>query len=211
MFGAARKLRVTKRLGLLAAAAAVMLSAACATANAAGDTDDSLSPPSTAYAISSTGSVTFSFTIDGISVTVTCTSMKLTAKTRASGLTADVTSNPVLSGCTANIGGTLTVTASGTWTLTVLDNASEGATEPNTGDQVRFNIPAGGLTFVFSAFASCKVSVGASLTSTSFNDQNTITFNNAPVNVTGSGCTVASPAHFTGTFTTGTNVGDYIT
>lgn len=212
MFGATRKLHVTRRLSLIVGAAAVVISAATATAMAAGDTDDSLKPASTTFTVSNSTSIKLAGTINGIGITVTCTSVSMTAKTRASGLTADVTTNPSFTGCTDNLFGRDTVTTSGTWSLTLVDNAAEGTTEPNTGDQLTINIPAGGAKFTSSSFSSCTITAGASTpTSSSFNDQNSATFTNANVNVSGSGCTASSPAHLSGTFKSNINVGDLTT
>lgn len=191
---------------------AVVTSLATATAIAAGDTDDSLSPASTSFTVSNSTNITITGAINGFPITVTCTSVTMTAKTRTSGLTADVTSGPKFTGCTDNLGGTDTVTVSGTWTLTLIDSTSETQTEPNSGDQLAINIPAGGAKFVSSHFSSCTITTGASSpTSSSFNDKNTATFSNANVNVSGSGCTASSPAHLSGTFVSNINVGDLTT
>jgi hypothetical protein len=186
---------------------------------AASDTDDSLAPASTSFNVSNSGNVTFSGgTINGFPVTVTCTNVTLTAKTRASGLTADVTTNPNFNGsCTDNaLGGTNsdTVTSSGTWTLTLVDNTSEPSTDPNpetapnSGDKLTINIPANGVTFTSSAFSSCHVITGASTPTGSYDDQTTATFNNAAVNISGSGCTTSATTNLSGTFKTNTNIGD---
>ena len=196
-------------------AAVAMVALAAGSAMAAGDTDDSLSPASTTFTITNSGNIKFTGAINGISVTVTCTSVKLTAKTRASGLIADVTSSPpvTFSGCTDSFFGTDTVTTSGTWTLTEIDAANDDtSTEPtpagSSGDQLAINIPQGGATFKSSALSGCTVTANASNpTSSSFNDQNSATFTSAPISVTGSGCS-ASQTKLSGKFVSNINVGD---
>lgn len=198
-----------RRLTLVAGAAAAVVGMTAGVAIAAGDTDDSLSPASTSFTATNSGNLILKDKINNVSVTVTCTGSKLTAKTRASGLTADVTINPTFTGCKDNFGGTDTVTTSGKWSLTLVDNAKETAAEPNTGDQLTLNIPAGGAKFTSSLLPHCTVTVGASRPKTSsYNDKTTAVFTNASVNVSGSGCTASSPSQFSGTYKTSRNIGD---
>jgi hypothetical protein len=188
----------------------VATSIATATAVAASDTDDSLKPANTSFTFSG-GNIVLSTTINGLFFKFICT-VGMTVKTRASGLAADVTNGPAFTHCADNFFGTDTVTTSGTWTLTLLDDASETQAEPNSGDQLAINIPAGGAKFTSSALPGCTVTTGASSpASSSFNDQSSATFSNANVNVTGNGCTVSTPAHLSGTFTSNINVGDLTT
>lgn len=200
-------LGIPRKSVLVLGAAAAVVALTAATALAAGDSDDSLSPANTSFTVSNSGNVKFAGTINGINVTVTCTSVTLGAKTRASGLTADVTSDPAFSGCTDTFGGTDTVTSSGTWTLKEVDAASDAhGTEPNT-DQLTINVPQGGATFASTVLPGCTITANASSPTGSFNDTNTATFSGASISVTGSGCTATS-TKLTGTFVTSINVGD---
>jgi len=213
-------LRIPRKSILVLGAAAAVVALTTTTALAAGDTDDSLSPASTSFTVSNSGNITFAGTLDGFSFTVTCTDVTMTAKTRASGLTASVTSNPdfhnAAKDCTDNHGGTDTVTSAGTWSLTEVDAASDAhSTEPqSTGDQLTINIPNNGATFVSSFVPGCTVTAQSSTpTSSSFNDMNSATYSSATVNVTVSGffCTTSPTATLSGTFTSSTNIGDLTT
>lgn len=205
-------LATPRRFALVLGAVAAVVAMTAATALAASDSDDSLSPASTSFTVSNSGNITFKGTIDGLNVTVTCTSVTLTAKTRASGLTADVTSNPVFSGCTDTFGGTDTVTSSGTWTLTLVDSSSETQTEPNTGDQLTINVPNNGAKFTSTALSGCTITAGSSTPTGTFNDKTTATYSSAVINVTASGfCTSSSTSKLSGTFVSNKNIGDLTT
>jgi hypothetical protein len=185
-----------------------------AAALAASDTDDSLSPANTSFTVSNSGNITFTGTIDGLGVTVTCTNVTLTAKTRASGLTADVTSSPPVdfhSSCTDSFGGHDTVTTSGTWTLTLVDSPTESQREPNSGDQLTINVPSGGATFTSSALPGCTITAGASTPTGPYNDKTTATYTNAAMNVTASGCTTSPTTSLSGTFVSNKKIGDLTT
>ncbi len=205
-------LRIITKIALVTAGAAA--TTVLATAPALADAGDTLTPSGTSFTVTNSGSITFKGTINGFSLTVTCTGAKLTAKTppaSSPSLTASVTSSPpvTFSGCTDNFFGTDTVTTSGTWSLTNTD-AGDPATEPqSSGDQLTLNIPNGGAKFTSSAFPSCTVTANASTpTSSTFNDSTTATFSSANVNVTGSGCTASSPAKLSGTFKSSISVSD---
>ena len=203
-------LGIPRKPVLVLGAAAAVVAMTAATALAAGDTDDSLSPANTSFTVSNSGNITFAGTINGLAITVTCTGVTMTAKTPASGLTASVTSNPVYSGCRDTFGGTDTVTSHGTYSLTLKDAASDStATEPNSGDQLTINIPNGGATFTSNILPGCTITAQASTpTSSSFNDKNSATYTKAPVNVTASGCTASSTTSLSGIFVSNINVGD---
>lgn len=210
-------LRATRKLALIVGTVATVVSLGAATALAA-DTGDSLSPTNTSFNVANSGNITFTgIKVFGSPVTTTCTDVTLTGKTRASGLTADVTTNPNFDNagmdCTDSLGGTDTVTSSGTWTLTLVDAASDEAqTEPNAGDQLTINVPASGITFKSSFLSGCTITAKASTpTSSSFNDSNSATFTNASIGINlGAGCfgVTGTTASMSGTFTTSTNIGD---
>lgn len=201
-------LRTTRRVAftLTAALSIVVLGAAAALA----DAGDNLSPANTSFTVANSGNVTIKGSIDGLPATVTCTSVTLSAKTPASGLTASVTSSPpaTFSGCTDSLGGRDTVTTSGTWSLTEADNAGEGGTEPNSGDQLTINIPAGGAKFSSTFLPSCTITVGASTPTGSYDDSVTSVFASANLNVSGSGCAAGTPSKFSGTFKNSISIHD---
>lgn len=194
--------------GILAGATIMALSA---TALAAGDTNDNINPPSTAFVATNSGNVTFKGTIFGLPVTVTCTSSRISGTTPASGLSISVAA-PTFSSCRDNLGGTDTVTTSGTWGMTFLDVAGDdGATEPNTGDQLQLSIPQGGAKFKSSAFSSCTITVapnGPASVKAGYNDTNTGTFTAQSVPTSGSGCSTSATATFNGTYVTNVTITD---
>ena len=116
-------------------------------------------PASTSFTATNSGNVSKG-KINGLPVMVTCTGSKLNAKTRASGLTANLTSTPTFTGCKDNFGGTDTITTSGTWSMTLIDNAGATASEPNAGDRLTFNIPAGGAKFMSSLLRAAPLRPG---------------------------------------------------
>jgi hypothetical protein len=200
-------IRTAKKLAVAAAVATALAGLATTTALAAADSDDSLSPASTSFTASNSGSVTFSVSILGTNVVVTCTSSLLTAKTPTSGLTLTLASPPAFSGCTDNHGGTETVTTSGTWKLVFVDAPNdESQAEPNSGGSLSLSTPAGGAKVTSSLLPSCPVTAAASTVTAAYNDTNTATFTNQKIS--GSACGISATANFSGKYLTSTNVTD---
>jgi hypothetical protein len=218
--------RTTRKLAIVLTSAAALVALASPAAFAA-DTGDGLTPAATSFTVANNGNVTLSGNVTvgfiTVKVVVTCTSVTLTAKTPPASppsLTAPVTSNqPVtFTGCTDNQGGRDTVTTSGSWSLTLIDNPTEvdPVTEPNTGDQLTINIPAGGAKFSSSALSGCTITANASSPKTSsFNDgsgsggsSTSGTFSGASVSVTGSGSCSASATSLSGIFQSATAIHD---
>lgn len=200
-------IRTAKKLAVAAAAATALAGLAATTALAAGDSDDNISPASTSFTASNSGSVTFSVSILGTNVIVTCTSSSISAKTPASGLALTLPSPPTFSGCTDNHGGTETVTTSGTWKLVFVDAANdESQAEPNSGDSLSLSIPAGGAKVTSSLLPSCPVTNSAATVTAAYNDTNTATFTNQKI--PGSACGISATANFSGKYVTSINVSD---
>jgi hypothetical protein len=140
--------------------------------------------------------MTFNGTIDGLPVTVTCTTFTGSGKVPSTGLTVSLAA-PKISGCTDSLGGTDTVKTTGTWKLTEVDAANdETATEPNT-DKVKLTVPKAGGSFSSSIVNGCTVTAAptgpASITG-SYNDKGTDTVKNASIPVSGSGCAASTSA-----------------
>ena len=152
---------------------------------ATGDPDDNISPAKTAFKINlKTGTTsTLSATVGGVPVTSTCQTSADTGKTPATGLTAFTIGRPAFSNCTDNLGGTDTVTTSGTWTMSFKDAANDEAGEL-PGDKLTLNVPIGGATLTSSAASGCVITLApvkkVSLTA-AYDDVSTAKFTNAKV------------------------------
>jgi hypothetical protein len=169
---------------------------------AAGDTDDHFNVAA-GTVISGSGSFTGSGTFGGVAITIKCTSITASGKAPSKGLTVTLSAPPVISGCTDTLGGTDTITTSGTWKIAEVDLANdETGTEPNaTGDKGKIIIPMDGATFQSSIDPACVVTVAptasASITG-SYNDAGKAVIKNKKVPVSpGASCP-------SGTGTTGT-------
>ncbi|MFB4303244.1 hypothetical protein [Actinomadura sp. NTSP31] len=163
-----------------------------------------ITPGSTAVTVTST-SLKFSGTINGTAVTVTCTSASIGFTTPASGNGPVNTSLPVISGCTDTLGGSDTITPSGTWQIAANSSPT----------QVKLTIPQNGATFTTSAIAGCSIKASPSgsttvtaayVNPTSAPPNGRATFTNVSVPFAGTGCTVTSPGKMTGVFTPNTPV-----
>jgi hypothetical protein len=194
----ARNRKLGIAMGLAVPALAVLVMGPRA-AIAAGDTDDSLSPANTAVTSTNTTNITFKGTINFLPITVTCTSSTMKFTTPASGLgPVNLTTSPTYSGCTDTLGGTDTVTTSGTWTITYVDAANDStASEPQTsGDSLNIVMPKDGATFTSTAVSSCVVTAspnGTTTISATYNESTGVaTITNASIPTSGSGCTSSS-------------------
>ena len=198
-----------RKLGIGSAAVlgALVLTAATVYATST-DTDDHFSVAAGTKVVGNLKSGTtmnFAGTIDGIPVTVKCTTFTGSGKVPATGLSVSLSTPPVLGGCTDSLGGTDTVTTNttnGKWKLTEVDAANDEAqTEPNSGDKVTLTIPKAGATFKSSTLSSCTITAAptaaAKVTGT-YDDKGTDTVTNAKIAVSGSGC-VASTSTVTAT------------
>jgi hypothetical protein len=195
-----------RKLALAATAAIALAGLVTTTALAAGDTDDFVTP-SGSFSASATG-VTFQGTINGFPIKVTCNS-SLSGTVPATGLVLTLSSPPSFTSCHDSLGGSDTVTESGTWTLTFVDAANdETAAEPNSGDTLSLAVPANGATFTSSFFPSCHVIAGSSTVTATYDDVSKAVFTNQKVNTTGSGCTTSAQTTFNGTYTTNHNLTD---
>lgn len=139
--------------------------------------------------------------IDGLTVTVTCTKFTDSGSVPATGLTVVLSKPPTISGCTDSLGGTDTVvtnSTNGKWKLSEVDAANdETAVEPNTGDHARLTIPKAGASFSSSIVSGCTVTAAptaAASISGGYNDNGTDTVVNKSIPVSGSGCVASSSA-----------------
>lgn len=206
-----RMIRINKKLALAASLTAVVVGVSTGVAFAAGDTDDSISPPNTSFVATSTN-FAVKVTVNGLPITITCKGVSLSGTTPGSGLGL-MPIGVSFSGCTTSTGGTVTVTmntANGSWQLTFIDSAATGEetqTEPNTGDAMQITIPKAGATFTVSG---CTISVAPSGPVNvvgSYDDMGTLSFNGVSIPVSGAGCVVNSVT-ITGTFKFGPGLHD---
>ena len=128
-------------------------------------------------------------TIDGTPITVTCTSVTASGKTPADGLKAPLSAPPKFTGCSDSLGGTDTVTTSGSWSVSL----------NSTGTSGNLIVPKAGSTFQSSILGSaCTIIVspnGTTKVKGTYNDKNTLTIKNAPLPVapsSTSSCTAGS-------------------
>jgi hypothetical protein len=140
----------------------------------------------------------FTGSINGISITVNCTTFTASGRIPAKGLSVTLPSPPTLKGCHDSLGGTDTVTTNarnGSWQLIEIDaKGTADNKEPNT-DKGALSIPKAGATFKSSILPTCTVTAApsgrVSMLGT-YNDINTIKDTNATIPVHGSGCTATS-------------------
>ena len=215
-----RMIRITRKLALAASLTAVVVGVGTGVAFAAGDTDDSISPPNTAFTATNTThgtttNIVFQGTINGFPITVTCKNSTISATTPASGL-GPITITVTFTNCTDSLGGTDTVTistANGSWQLTFIDSTATGEetqTEPNSGDQIQVTIPKAGATFKSSALSSCTITVAPTAPATItgvYDDVNTVSFSGVSFPVSGAGCTATS-SKITGSYKSNVNFHD---
>jgi len=184
-----------------AVAASVLLTTS--TVLAAGDTDDhfSLAKGATVSGALKTGTnMVFKGTINGVPITVNCTSFSASGKIPATGLVVTV-GPPAISGCTDSLGGTDTIktnATNGTWKVSEIDLANdEAGTEPNsTGDRVKLTIPKAGASFSSTILSGCVVTAAPTAAvgvTGKYNDVSTDTVTNAKIAVSSTGCSAASP------------------
>jgi hypothetical protein len=153
-----------------------------------------LSPASTVItgSIKTGTSLAFAGSIDGVGVTVTCTTLTATGKTPANGLTVKLSTPPKFTGCTDGLGGTDTVTTTGAWSLVA----------NSTGSKLTLKIPEKGATFSSSALAGCKITVAptkASSISGKYDNKSTWTISKSAFPISGSGCSTGATATATAT------------
>jgi hypothetical protein len=155
-------------------------------ATAAGDTDDHANLPAGTL-VTGSGTLTSTGVFGGVSITVTCTSVKASGKVPATGLSITLPAPPKITRCTDSLGGTDTVTTSGKWKIKFIDVSNDEAQkEPNTGDKAKLTIPVDGATFSSSLDPACVVTVAptaaASGTGT-YDDNKTASVKNATIPV----------------------------
>jgi hypothetical protein len=208
-------MRVRKGVVAAVCAAAALLGTASAVF-AAGDSDDHFSLAAGTIVKGSLKSGTdmvFAGTINGVPITVNCTSFKGSGAVPAKGLKVTI-SPPKITGCHDTLGGTDTITTNktnGKWSLTEVDAPNdESQTEPNTGDMATLTIPMAGATFVSSVLPVCVLTAAptaAVAVTGTYDDINTDTVKAAKIAVRGSGCS-ASTATVTATVVLSPNVYD---
>ncbi|HEV8064457.1 MAG TPA: hypothetical protein VGP46_06480 [Acidimicrobiales bacterium] len=131
----------------------------------------------------------FKGTINGIPITVHCTSFTGSGKIPKTGLTIDIPP-PAITGCTDTLGGKDTIkenSKNGSWKVT--------ETIASGGDKVTLGIPKAGATFSSSIVSGCTVTAapsGAAGVTGSYNNVNTATISGAKIPVSGKGCTATA-------------------
>jgi len=130
--------------------------------------------------------VVFKGTINGVPITVTCTSFKDSGTVKSGDKTSMAVAAPSITGCTDSLGGKDTIKTTGSWKLTV--NSS--------GSTVDLVIPKDGATFTSSVLSSCKVIVAPTkpvgVAGAYSSTKGTVTSKNAKIAVKGSGCTAST-------------------
>lgn len=170
-----------KRFGLVAAGAVAVVAMATGPAFAS----VTVSPSSTAFTDTNSGSVTFAGTIDGLPITITCTGSVIKATTPPAGsATFTVTTDPTFTGCSDGA----TITSSGTWGLVAVSST-----------ELQLSVPTGGAKFTSSVLPGCTITAKSATLNGAYNGTNTSTFTKQSVGVSASGCT-ASSTSFTGTY-----------
>lgn len=150
----------------------------------------------------SSNDVQFQGTINGVQITVTCTSFKDTATvTSGANKTLDIPA-PKITGCTDTLGGTDTIktnSTNGKWELTTTN-----------GSTLTLVIPKAGAVFSSNVLSSCKITAAptkaAKVTGTYSSSSGTDTVTGANIPVKGSGCT-ATKSSITSTVTFTPNPG----
>jgi hypothetical protein len=201
-----KSLHLKSAVALLGAGAVVLASTSVGFASTgthkASDTDDHFSVKAGTVItgnLKSGTSVTFKGSIDGIALTVTCTTFTASGKAPATGLSATLPVPPTLSGCMDTLGGTDTVktnSTNGKWKIGEIDAPNdEAATEPNTGDKFFITIPKAGATFTSSVLSACVITAapnGPVKITGSYDDVSTATVTNSTIPTSGSGCSSTS-------------------
>jgi hypothetical protein len=131
--------------------------------------------------------MTFDGNIDGVAITVKCTTFTTSGKVPAKASdTVTLTGAPTIKGCTDDIGGKDTIktnTTNGKWKLSVTK------TSPYT---MTLTMPKAGATFTSSVLSSCVITAAptkADAIPGSYNGTSTDTVTNGSIPTSGSGCT----------------------
>jgi hypothetical protein len=203
-----RTIKSVAAAGLMAGALIAVAPHAFASSHSssAGDTDDNISPAS--KPVTSNLKVGTKFvatgTIDGVSITVTCTKSTFKGTTPAKGLgPVKLAAPPSFTGCTDSLHGTDTVKTTGTWMLTFKDAANDETAE-KSGDQLVLTVPKDGATFSSNVLSACKVIVapnGPVNEASSYNDAGTAVASHDALPVKGSGCTTSPTSSVSETLT----------
>jgi len=159
-------------------------------------------------------SLTFAGQINGLSITVKCTTFRASGKVPAKGLTVKLSTPPTLSGCHDSLGGTDTIKVNarnGPWELKEIDaTGAADNKEPNT-DKGVLSVPKAGATFTSSILSTCTVTAapnGRANLRGSFNDINTIKVSGGAIPTAGTGCTTSASAKATATVVLSPHVHD---
>jgi hypothetical protein len=137
--------------------------------------------------------VTFVGTIDGVSITVTCTSFTDIGTVESGDTTEMPVSKPTITGCTDNLRGKDTIKTTGTWELKV----------NSAGTEVSLVVPKSGATFTSTAYPGCTVIAApkkAAGIAGKYNSSNgTVTDTHAEIPTSGKGCTTSQNSEETAT------------
>ena len=196
-----RTIKSVAAAGLMAGALVAVAPHAFASSHASSDAGDNVVPASTVVTAKLKTGTTFKATgtINGLAITVTCTTATFTGKTPATGLgPVNLTKPPTFSGCKDSLGGTDTVTTTGTWKLTYVDGTETGTTDTGK-DKLIVTVPKDGATFKSNSLSTCTVIVAPTAPvpeSANYSDSGTTAGTASAVNdtlpVKGSGCTATT-------------------
>jgi hypothetical protein len=134
--------------------------------------------------VTAAGTLNFSESIDGISVTVTCTNFTATGRV-AGATTLYFKPSPTINGCTDSAGGTDTITT----------NSTNGRWFFTSGTSMKLGIPKAGATFFSSLLPSCVVTWAPTASvqlAGHYNSVNTEKVNDQPLATAATGCTTAA-------------------
>jgi hypothetical protein len=181
---------VIGRIGFAAIIAAAVIASTAVDASAAGGGHFTTPAPGTTVTgnLKSGTDMVFKGTIDGVPITVNCTSFTGSGKTPKTGLSIKI-APPAITGCTDTLGGVDTIKTNAT-------NGSWKVTEVlGTTDKAKLVIPKAGATFTSSLVGGCVITAepakAASVTGT-YDNVNTDTVTNAKIPVTGTGCSATA-------------------
>ena len=187
---------------------------------ASGDTDDSITPANTVVTASLKPGTKFvakasvqAGALKG-TASVTCTGVKFTFTTPASGLGPVDISTPVVTGCKDTFGGTDVVSTNSTngpWTVSFVDALTDETAE-KLGDTIVLGVPKAGASFSSSKLAGCTGVIAPSgpiSVSGKYNDKGQLAFAAVKAPTAGMGtCTTGPTTTITATLVMSPSIHD---
>jgi hypothetical protein len=148
--------------------------------------------PASTKVTGTSSKITFVGVVNGISLTVTCTSLTASGTTPANGLTVPLPTPPKFTGCTDSFGGKDTVVTANKWSIVA----------NSTGSMLTLDLPVKAATFSSSILSGCKLTVAPKATGKitgKYNNAGTWTISGSSFAISGSGCSTGATAKATST------------